>query len=127
MTVPLHPSARPAIAPRYYHIARNMRGRAYSSDAIRRILIQRGLSWEKSFVVLHDLECEALAHNPPPVFAPRNRRQAQRRAALLALALPGVLLLTALGWQLSGFIGLLLLISGLALCLYLPGFLLYWL
>jgi hypothetical protein len=121
------------ISPRYYHIARNMRGRSYSSDAIRQVLIRRGLSWEKSFQVIEMLDREAASDNPPHPFTPRNRYQARRRIFACCLALAGGWLLVMLdvagmtSGLLSGAGLVLMMASVLALFIYTIGYIMFWL
>lgn len=81
------------IASSYYHTARNMRGRYYSRDAIRRVLIRKGLSWEKSFAVVDALEAEAEMQIYRHPFAPRNRSDARRRLLLLGSAFIATLII----------------------------------
>lgn len=55
----------------YYHIARNMRGRHYSFDHIRQMVIRRGLSWEKALQLVIEIETEELAQRPKVHFPAR--------------------------------------------------------
>src|SRR5262249_13560372 len=122
-----------SISPRYYHIARNMRGRSYSSDAIRRVLIRRGLSWEKSFEVIARLDQEDASDNPPHPFTPRNRHQARRRiiACLIALGAGCLLVMLDVAGIASGLFSgaglILMIVSVVALFIYTAGYVMFWL
>lgn len=117
----------PSIPSGYYHIARNMRGRYFSSDAIRQILIRKGLSWENSFHVIHHLDAEEAARQYRHPFAVRTRQDVRRRLLMLAgmfcfSLLPAALdtlpatrlgFCATLGWFGAGFISVTMIAYGI--------------
>lgn len=110
-----------------------MRGRSYSSDTIRQMLIRRGLSWEKSFEVIDHLDREDASENPPHPFTPRNRAQARRRITLCLMAFGLACLLVVvdvagIGTGVLSGLGLLLMIASvLAFMIYTTGYIIFWL
>jgi hypothetical protein len=86
----------PSIPSSYYHLARNMRGRYFSSDAIRQMLIRKGLSWENSFLVIHELDCEDDARQQRYFYVARTRQEVRRRLAVSIVLLCFSLLPAAL-------------------------------
>lgn len=80
----------------YYHIARNMRGRDYSFDHIRQVVIRRGLSWEKSLLLVADIEAEEAARRPKVHFPVRQTAVGRYFSCGIVIIGAGVWLLSVL-------------------------------
>jgi hypothetical protein len=80
----------------YYHIARNMRGRHYSFDHIRQVVIQRGLSWEKSLQLVAEIEHDEIAQRPKVHFPVQKMGFGRHFSCGLCILIAGGLLLPVL-------------------------------
>jgi hypothetical protein len=87
----------------FYHTARNLRGRHFSDDTIRRLLIEKGLSADQAWRVVRDLD--TTEKNQEKTFRTQIRRMAASRRAFISLIISGVLLipflLALMGWNMG--------------------------